>query len=321
MDALSDVLRLVGLGGGVFMDAEFTAPWSVSGKVSEEFCRPFMTPPERVVAFHYVMEGELQLALSDGASWRLGAGQVVLLPHNDVHVFSSAGDLAPVGVAELVQPGEVRGLARIIHGGGGAHTRMVCGFLGGNAQLHPLLANLPPVIVLDLAGLPSGDWMAQTFGYATRTLAEGDAGAAAVIAKASELMFVEVLRRHLAALPSEETGWLAGLRDPVVGRALALMHAQVREDWTTDALAREVNLSRSAFAERFTTLIGAPPIRYLLNWRMQLARQKLKETQLMIAQIAFEVGYDSETSFTRAFRRETGLPPAAWRAEQMPGEG
>ena len=314
MDALSDVLRLVGLGGGVFLDAEFTAPWAVSGQVSAESCRPFMAPPERVVGFHYVAEGEFTVTLNDGGSWKVHAGEVVLLPHNDLHVFASSGDVAPVGVTDLVRIDGPSGVARIVHGGGGVRTRMVCGFLGGNAQLHPLLVNLPPVITLDLAGLPSGDWMARTFDYATRTFAEDHGGAAAVIAKASELMFVEVVRRHLDGLAPEETGWLAGLRDPAVGRALALVHARVSEDWTTDALARDANLSRSAFADRFTRLIGVPPMRYLLKWRMQVAMQKLRETRLPIAQIAFDVGYDSEAAFTRAFRRETGQPPAAWRA-------
>jgi transcriptional regulator GlxA family with amidase domain len=131
-------------------------------------------------------------------------------------------------------------------------------------------------------------------------------------------MFVEALRRYLVALPPEETGWLAGIRDPAVGQALSLMHARLSDNWTTDTLAQAAHLSRSAFAERFTTLIGVPPMRYLLNWRMQVAMQRLKETRLMIAQIAFEVGYESEAAFTRAFRRETGLPPAAWRATNSP---
>jgi AraC-like DNA-binding protein len=318
MDALSDVLRLVGLTGGVFMDAQFTAPWSVSGKVSRELCRPFMVEPERVIAFHYVVEGDLTVTLQSGACWQLHAGEVVLLPHNDLHVFASAGGIAPVSVAGLIQPSAASGVVRIVHGGGGVRTRMVCGFLGGNAQLHPLLANLPPVMTLDLTGLPSGDWMARTFDYAARTLTEGDPGAATVMARVSELMFVEALRRYLAALPPEETGWLAGLRDPVVGRALSLLHTRISEDWTTDAVAKEVNLSRSAFAERFTALIGVPPMRYLTNWRMQVAMQRLRETRLMIAQIAFEVGYESEAAFARAFRRETGSPPALWRALNSP---
>lgn len=318
MDPLSDVLRLVGLTGGVFMEAEFSAPWSVAGKVTNEFCRAFMAPSERIVAFHYVVEGSLSLSLENGASWRLAARQIVLLPHNDVHVFASAEGLAPVSVAELIQPAGKNGIARIVFGGGGARTRMLCGFLGGNEGLHPLLANLPPVMTLDLAALPSGDWMAATFEYAAHTQGEGDAGALTVMARAAELMFVEALRRYLATLPREETGWLAGLRDEAVGRALALMHSRPSENWTTELLAQEACLSRSAFAERFTTLIGAPPMRYLINWRMTLARQKLKHTQAMIAQIAFELGYESETSFTRAFRREMGLPPAAWRAENLP---
>jgi AraC-like DNA-binding protein len=317
MDALSDVLRLVGLTGGVFMDAEFTEPWSISGKVSQDLCRPFMVQPEHVVCFHYVVEGALTVTLEDGRSWQLQTGEVVMLPRNDQHVFASAPGLATIGADVLIQPPESLGVAKIVHGGGGKRTRMVCGFLGGNAQLHPLLANLPPVMTLSLSGLPSGDWMARTFAYAAQTLAEGDPGAATVMAKTSELLFVEAVRRYLSSLPSEQTGWLAGLRDPVIGRALSLIHARPNNDWTAEALAREANLSRSAFADRFTTVVGVPPMRYLLNWRMQVAMQKLRETRQTIAQIAFEVGYESEAAFTRAFRREFDRPPAAWRKEKL----
>jgi AraC-like DNA-binding protein len=314
MDALSDVLRLVGLTGGVFIDAEFTAPWSVSGKVAPEFCRPFtMTEPEYVIGFHYVVEGVLVVTLDDGTPRRIGAGEMVMLPHNDLHVFGSASGLNTIGASVLLgKPGR-SGVARIIHGGGGARTRMVCGFLGGNLQLHPLLANLPRVLSLELATWPSGDWMERSFAFAARSLADGDPGGATVMAKMSELLFVEAVRRYLAALPREESGWLAGLRDPAIGRALTLMHARVNEAWTADTLAREVNLSRSAFAERFTKLIGVSPMRYLLNWRMQIARRKLQDANSNIAKIAFEVGYESESAFTRAFRREFGLPPALWR--------
>jgi transcriptional regulator GlxA family with amidase domain len=126
-------------------------------------------------------------------------------------------------------------------------------------------------------------------------------------------MFVEAVRRHLGLLPPEQTGWLAGLRDPAVGRALALLHTQIDRGWTSEGLAHAVNLSRSIFADRFTRLIGVPPMRYLLNWRMQVAMQRLRETRQPVAQIAFGVGYESEAAFTRAFRRELGQPPAAWR--------
>jgi AraC-like DNA-binding protein len=315
MDALEDVLRLTGLTGGVFLDAEFTAPWSILGKVSPQHCAPFMTPPERLAAFHYVVEGDLTVVPEGGAPYQLHAGEAVLLPHNEAHVLASAANLPSIKAGELLRTIAPNGVARMEHGGGGARTHLVCGFFGGNAQLHPLLAHLPPVMPLDLASLPSGEWMARTFAYAAQTSAARDAGAPTILTKVAELMFVEAVRRYLAALPPEETGWLAGLRDPAVGRAIALMHARLNEGWTIDALAREVALSRSAFAERFGTLIGVPPMRYLTTWRMQVAMQKLRETRLMVAQIAFEVGYESEASFTRAFRRETGLPPATWRAE------
>jgi AraC-like DNA-binding protein len=318
MDALSDVLSLVGLTGGVFIDAEFTAPWSVSGKVAPELCRPYMVEPDYVVGFHYVVEGAFILMLDDGTSRRISAGELVMLPRNDIHVFASASGLDAVGAGALMQKPGASGVARIVHGGGGARTRMVCGFLGGNIQLHPLLVNLPQVMSLELATLPSGDWMKRSFAYAAQIMADGDPGAASVMAKMSELLFVEAVRRYLAALAPAETGWLAGLRDPAIGRALSLMHARLNEGWTADALAREVNLSRSTFADHFTTLIGVPPMRYLLNWRMQVARQKLHQAHQTIAQIAFDVGYESEAAFTRAFRREFGLPPAMWRKTASP---
>ncbi len=317
MDALSDVLRVVGLTGGVYMDAEFTAPWSVAGGVAPELLRPFMAQPEQVVCFHYVLEGAFHLQLTDGPACRVTPGDVVLLPHGSPHVMGSVLDAAPVDAGELIQTPHSLGVARIRHGGGGAATRMVCGFLGGNAPLHPLLAHLPSLMTLSLASLPSGEWMAATFSHAAKTMSEGDPGAATVLAKMSELLFVEVVRRHLSALPPEETGWLAGLRDPAVGRALSLLHAQLEGHWTAEALAQAVNLSRSAFAERFTALIGVPPMRYLLNWRMQVAMQKLRETRQSIAEIAFSVGYESESAFTRAFRREQGQPPAAWRRQTV----
>lgn len=315
MEALEDVLRLTGLTGGVFLDAEFTAPWSVVGKVSAELCAPFMAPPERLAAFHYVVEGGLVVESEGQPPIYVKPGEAILLPHNEVHVLASAPGLTPISPRELFRTVAPNGVMRLSHGGGGERTQMVCGFFGGNTQLHPLLANLPPVLTLDLATVQGGEWMARTFAFAAQTSATGDAGAPTVLTKVAELMFMEAVRRYLAGLPPEETGWLAGLRDPAVGRAIALMHAKVSDDWTADALAREANLSRSAFAERFTTLIGVPPMRYLTNWRMQVAMQKLRETRLMVAQIAFEVGYESEASFTRAFRRETGLPPATWRTE------
>jgi AraC-like DNA-binding protein len=317
MDALSDVLRVVGLTGGVFMDAEFTEPWSVAGQVAPELCRPFMVQPVQVVSFHYVVEGGFDLRLNDGPPHRIVAGEAVMLPRNEVHVLGSSANLQPVSMRDLIGPPDTLGVVRVSHGGGGARTRLVCGFMGGSDQFHPLLASLPPVMKIDVAGVPGGDWISRTFTFAAQTLAQGDPGAATVLAKLSELLFVESVRRYLAGLPPEETGWLAGLRDPAIGRALALLHGKVSEDWTAEALAQEVNMSRSAFADRFSALLGQPPMRYLTAWRMQLARGQLLQSRRTVAQIAFEVGYESEAAFNRAFRRETGVPPATWRRQAI----
>jgi AraC-like DNA-binding protein len=317
MDALSDVLRVVGLTGAVFMDAEFTEPWSVTGQVAPELCRPFMAQPAHVVSFHYVVEGGFDLSIDGKVICAVSAGEAVLLPHNDLHVFASPGHQPPVAMGDLIKRMGGPGLVRIERGGGGARSRLVCGFMGGNAQIHPLLSGLPAVMKMDVATMPGGDWIGRTFTYATQSVGEGDPGAAAVLAKISELLFVESVRRYLAELPLEETGWLAGLRDPAVGKALAALHARVGEPWTSEGLASEVNMSRSAFAERFSALIGQPPMSYLTGWRMQLARHSLLESRRTVAQIAYEVGYESEAAFSRAFRRECGRPPSAWRRQAL----
>src|SRR4051794_20256228 len=166
MDALSDVLRVVGLTGGVFIDAEFTAPWWVAGQVAPELCRPFMVEPAQVVGFHYVVEGAFELRIGDEPTRRVAAGEAVMMPHNDVHEFGDAAAAAAIGMDQLIRPGAAPGLSRVVHGGGGARTRLVCGFLGGNEQLNPLLASLPPLMVVDVAGLPGGEWIGSTFAYA-----------------------------------------------------------------------------------------------------------------------------------------------------------
>jgi AraC-like DNA-binding protein len=225
-----------------------------------------------------------------------------------------------VPASALLTPSEENTFHKIVHGGGGAPTRLVCGFLGGEALLNPLLATLPPMLKITLADIPGGDWIARSFAYAASDLSHGSAGTATVMSKMSELLFVETLRHFLANEPPERTGWLASLRDPAVARALSLIHSHPKRNWTTEDLADQVHLSRSAFAERFTALLGQPPMRYLTLWRMQLAARSLRQGQLPIAQIAFECGYESEATFTRAFKREFGTPPSAWRKNVSNGD-
>jgi AraC-like DNA-binding protein len=317
---LSDVLQTIRLVGGVFLDARFTAPWCISSRVGPEDCQPFLAGPVQVIAYHYVTRGRLRLQVADERPIEVRAGEVVLLPRNDPHVLSSATDLRPVNANDLIQPAIDGGLARIEHGGGGEATHIVCGFLGSEQCRNPLIASLPRVLTVDMARAGSHEWIESSLRFALRELNEGTVGTSTVMSRLSELMFVEAVRSYAAALPREQRGWLAGARDPYVAKALALVHGKPNHPWTTESLACEVSLSRSAFADRFTAVIGVPPKRYVISWRLQVAKERLRAGREPIAQIGYEVGYEAEAAFIRAFRREFGVSPAAWRRREHPAE-
>lgn len=315
MDAFSDVLRVMRLSGGVFLEAEFSAPWCVSGKVSSNDCKPFLVTPRHVIASHFVSAGNMRLRIDGGEAIEVRGGELVLLPHNDAHTFGSDLSVPVKPAGEVIQPPEGGGIARIKYGGGGEVTQLLCGFLGSETSFSPLLASLPRVLKLDVRATASGAWIESSFRFAASEIAAGRIGSTTVITKLSELLFVEAVSQFVANLPSERRGWLTGLRDPQIGRALAALHARPSEAWTAETLASEVGMSRSAFAERFTSLIGQPPMHYLALWRMQVAAQQLREGRDSIAQIAFEIGYDSEAAFSRAFKREFGASPSIWRRQ------
>jgi AraC-like DNA-binding protein len=316
MDALSDVLRAAHLSGGVFLHAEFTAPWCVATQVNSQLCAPFLGPTAHLVPYHYVIEGELHVALAgSGEAQDLRRGDVVLFPRNDMHTMGSDVRLPAVFGGELIRPPESgQGLYSIRHGGGGARTRMICGFLGSaSAQENPVITTLPPVIRLKTEETGSAEWIRSTFQYAADELARGHPGSETVLAKLSELLFVEAVRRYLADLPADQTGWLAGLRDPVVARVLALLHGDIAHPWSVDELGRQAGSSRSALAERFGRFIGMAPMQYLAHWRLQVAAQKLKSSSATLAQVAEAIGYESEAAFSRAFKKKFGSAPATWR--------
>lgn len=318
MDALSDVLRVIRLTGGVFLDAAFSAPWCVLSDFQPRDCRVMTSlDPVALVAFHYVVEGAAVLQVPGHDPVRLRAGEMVLMVRSGAHTLASETGLRPVDAHQLMRFGADGGLARIVHGGGGDTTRIVCGYVGSDVRRHPLFDLLPPILPLDLNGRRGSDWVAASFRFAADEVAAARPGSAMVLAKLSELLFVEAVREYVAALPADRQGWLAGLRDPAVGRALALIHARPGHAWTTESLAAEALLSRSAFAERFTDLVGVPPMSYFTSWRMQLAAQALRESRQSIGQIAASIGYESEATFTRAFKREVGVTPGRYRSGEV----
>ncbi|MBX3504248.1 MAG: AraC family transcriptional regulator [Parvibaculum sp.] len=317
MDPLSDVLRSMRLTGGIFLRGEFTAPWCVSARVGPEDCTPFGPAPRNIIAYHYVERGGMMLRIEGQPDIEVGEGEIILLPRNDPHVLASEPGLPPADVENLVVPAADGRLSRIVFGGGGAPTGIYCGFLGNETPGDILLSVLPPVLRLQIPQDATGEWVGSTFRFAEAALAGGGERSAVVLGRLAEMLFEEAVQRHVAELPMEEKGWLAGLRDPYVGRALAILHGRPDRHWTTEDLATDVGLSRSAFASRFTDLIGAPPIRYLARWRMQMAARRLADTQDAISRIAFDTGYESEAAFNRAFKRAFGIPPAAWRKERQ----
>ena len=313
MDALSDVLRVAHLTGGVFLHAEFLGPWCMAIRLAPEHCAPRLGPASHLMPYHYVVEGELHARVEGGEAFVLRPGEVVLFPRNDLHLLGSDLGLPPVMARDIIQPPKDGGLFSIHRGGEGARTRLVCGFLGcDSAHGNPVIAALPAAMRLNIEEGAAAEWMRSTFQYAADEMA-GRPGSETVLAKLSELLFVEAVRRYVEALPEGQTGWLAGLRDDYVARALALLHRDVARSWTVDELGRHVGLSRSALAERFTHLIGVAPMRYLANWRMQVAAQELRNRSTSLAQIANTVGYESEAAFSRAFKKAFGSAPAAWR--------
>ena len=299
MDALSDVLRVANLTGGVFLHAEFFAPWCIAAKVAPEHCAPALGPASHLIVYHYVVDGDLRIrVVGQGEEVVIHTGEVVLLPRNDLHLMGSDLQLKPVGATEVIRPPQNGGLFSVHHGGSGGRTQMICGFLGcTNAAANPVLSTLPPLLRLNLAQDVAADWIRSTFEYGAAEVAAGRPGSETVLAKLSELLFVEAVRRHAASLPEGETGWFSGLRDPYVARALALLHREVARRWTVDDLGREVGLSRSALADRFIHLIGVPPMHCLAQWRRQVATQKLRSTSTSLGQVAEIVGSDSEAAF------------------------
>jgi AraC-like DNA-binding protein len=317
MDALSDVLRVTQLTGGVFLHAEFTAPWCIEDRLEAALCGPAIGEASHLIHYHFVVEGRMVVEVPGVPAFELGAGEVVLLPRNHRHKLCSDLGVPPVGGDAVICPPINDGLFTIAHGGGGAMTRLVCGFLGCNgAETNPLIATLPPALCLNVGTSGAAEWIRSTFQHAADEIAAGRPGSSTVLAKLSELLFLEAVRNYAGALPEGQTGWLAGLRDPHVAKALAALHRDIARAWTVEDLGREVGLSRSALNDRFTRLIGMPPIQYLGAWRMQVATEKLRRSSDSVARIAFAVGYDSEAAFSRAFKSALGAPPAAWRRAQ-----
>ena len=310
MDPLSDLLDMVRLDGAFFYTVKANGRWHVESAPAKEL-RPRVLPhAEHLVAYHIVTKGTCYSGAVGSELLELEAGDVIVYPHGDAHVVSSDRH-QPRGVAVTPnRPGHYPETILLGDGGEG-EVRFVCGFLGCDQRpFNPLLAALPRQ--LRMRGM-SSHWFQSMVEQVTHESRPGRAGAGSVLTRLAEVMFIELLRRHLADLPPGQTGWLAGLRDEVVGRALGLLHSDPKREWTLAELARQCASSRTNLSKRFTELVGQPPMQYLAQWRMQVAANLLTETDAKVSAVGTEVGYGSEAAFSRAFKKATGLAPGAWR--------
>jgi AraC-like DNA-binding protein len=309
LDALSDLLRVVRLDGAYFYGVDARAPWAVESVPATRLAPRILPEFEHLISYHVLVSGTCWGGLVGREPVRMEAGDVIVFPHGDAHRMSSAPTVrVGLDVQQAPQPFPFRVK---LGGDRGETAEFVCGFLGcDRGPFNPLIAALPPQI--HVRGTADG-WIAA---YAKRAAAEqtsGREGGALILTRLSELMFLEVVRGHLESLPSGESGWLAGLRDPVVGRAITLLHDAPAHPWSLPELARRTGASRSTLAERFAFYVGQPPMQYLARWRMQIAAGLLAQGGSKIAEVAGRVGYDSEAAFSRAFKKVTGAAPAAWR--------
>ncbi len=332
MDVLSDVLRVVRLSGAVFFTADFSSPWAIESPIPDMLAAAVMPQAECVVLFHILVDGQCEVECQGHPLTRMESGDVVVFPRGDQHTMRSQGAREPTPLASIFTPGEHDEPPQLSYGGGGRTSRFVCGYLNCDQRFSPMVEGLPTMLLvrsrddysaieaIDTRGIRptsvppgSGTWLGTTLKFTISEARAARPGNLAMLGRLTELMFVEILREYMHRLPADHGGWLAAVNDPCVGKALRLMHTNPVRDWTVDELAREAAVSRSVLAQRFTDLVGEAPMRYLANWRMQLAKQMMREGATNIQDVATRVGYESEAAFNRAFKRATGSPPATWR--------
>jgi AraC-like DNA-binding protein len=322
-DALSDLLGTVRLTGAAYFEIVARDPWAVASPPRELILPRILPDADHLIAYHVVTAGRCFATVAGVKPIALEAGQAVVITSSDSHIMASRPGLRTrPPMPDVLKVAAAASKPFCINiGDGPGTTNLVCGYLACDAQpFNPLLDSLPPVIKAGDAAHDGAGWISQFIRFAVAEAAGKHAGSDSVLTKLSELLFIHVVRRYLEDLPAERTGWLAGLRDPLIGKVISMMHARPAHDWTIDELAREAGTSRSVLAERFAKLVGMPPMHYLAKWRMQVASERLRGGKANLASIAADVGYESEASFSRAFKKAIGVSPSVWRRRDRAAE-
>lgn len=335
MDVLSDTLHVVRLSGAIFLNATLTKPFSIESPPQRDLAEYLGLSSDCVALFHVLVRGQGWFTARGQEPVLLRSGDAIVFPQSTQHLMSSGDHRPPTPLGALITKSDTDRFAAIKAGGPGEITNFICGYLHCDQRFNPLIGALPPLIVIrgsaqqerrdasagrtqpsspTVLHVHEGDWLKGTLEHLVEEALEEQPGNAEMLARLSEILFVELVRRYMRQLPVSQQGWLAGVRDPLVGQVLRRLHARPEHPWTVEELADEVGIARSTLAKRFQALIGESPMRYLARWRIQLAKSLLKQPHARVAEVATRVGYDSEAAFSRAFRRHVGYPPAAWRA-------
>jgi AraC-like DNA-binding protein len=307
MDVLDEILSSLRLTGGVVIDGEFTGEFCVRAQFTPNHCAPWFSVPQTLIAYHYVRSGRA-IAVVDGLEpLPLIPGTIVILPRNTPHLLASRTGLPPADV-DAISWITAEGVHRVCAGSPGEKLEVWCGFLGTvDSSDHPLLDALPPLLTLNAAA-HEAPWLESSL----RFLSEGNPSSE-MVARLAELFLGQAIREYVEQLPPSSHGWLRGLTDPAVSKALSIIHNHYAEDFDVETLAREAGVSRSVLGERFSELLGESPMRYCARWRMRMAANLLRESKQSTGNVAYAVGFQSEAAFNRAFKREYGVPPASWR--------
>jgi AraC-like DNA-binding protein len=312
---LDDALDHLRLEGALFFRSALTAPFEFDS-APLTLADALVPGADRLIIFHIVATGSCWISVPGGDRHWAQAGDVIVLPYGDEYVMGGKGIAERVSILDLLEPLPWSAIPQLRHGGGGASTELVCGYLH---SVHPLfdpsLRALPPIFVVRLPPGPAAQWVEASIAYAMQDgIPPTNQAKTRVATKLPELVLIEVLRVHLRTAPSADHGWIGALHDPVLAPALALLHNDPARRWTVADVAAGAAVSRSLLADRFQQVLGRSPIRYLTEWRMHLANELLATTDLSIFAISRRVGYDSEEAFSRAFKRERGQSPSHWRA-------
>jgi AraC-like DNA-binding protein len=319
MDAISEVLKSIKLEGALFFNAELSAPWCLVEPHSRELVSDLSPGAGHLLLFHYVLSGQLEAGLSGGPREKLSAGDIVIIPHGDSHILTNGKPENPVNPVEVFGKNLADGLKLTRYGGGGEVTRLVCGYLILEPSLgEAFLSSLPKLLTVRIADDDGSRWIADSIKFSVGELGKDNAEKL-VVAKLSEVLFVETLRRYINSLPPDQAGLLAASRDPAVGRVIELLHSEPEREWTVSDLARRVGVSRTRLSERFREFLGDTPMAYLAKWRLRLGADLLASTERSVSEVAVEVGYASESAFNRAFKKQYQIPPAQYRRKMRVG--